>query len=35
LRNSALVLSEVTENYFHTTGFRHWFSKYRSFTGLC
>jgi len=21
--------------YFHNTGFRHWFSKYRPFTGLC
>jgi len=38
LRNSALVLFEVTANYllyFDNSGFRHWFSKYRPFTGLC
>jgi len=36
LRKSALVLFKVTANiYFQNTGFGHWFSKYRPFTGLC
>ena len=36
LRNSALVFSKLRQIiYFQNIGFRHWFSKYRPFTGLC
>jgi len=37
LRTSALVLFEVATNifYFQNIRFKHWFSKYRPFTGLC
>jgi len=36
LRNSALDFLKLRQIiYFQNTIFRHWFSKYRPFTGLC